>query len=49
MSSKVLQKWEPENPTFWQQSGNAIANRNLWISIPCLFLAFACGWCGVWW
>ena len=41
MSSKVLQKWEPENPTFWQQSGNAIANRNLWISIPCLFLAFA--------
>ena len=41
MSSKVLHKWEPENPTFWQQSGSAIANRNLWISIPCLFLAFA--------
>jgi MFS transporter, NNP family, nitrate/nitrite transporter len=41
MSSKVLQKWEPENPAFWQQSGHAIANRNLWISIPCLFLAFA--------
>ncbi|HNE90337.1 MAG TPA: NarK family nitrate/nitrite MFS transporter [Agitococcus sp.] len=41
MSSKVLQHWEPENQSFWQQSGHAIANRNLWISIPCLFLAFA--------
>ncbi|MCB1657292.1 MAG: NarK family nitrate/nitrite MFS transporter, partial [Pseudomonadales bacterium] len=41
MSSKVLQQWEPENPQFWQKSGHAIANRNLWISIPCLFLAFA--------
>lgn len=41
MSSKVLQKWEPENPQFWQQTGGSIANRNLWISIPCLFLAFA--------
>jgi NNP family nitrate/nitrite transporter-like MFS transporter len=41
MSSKVLQRWNPENASFWQQSGHSIANRNLWISIPCLFLAFA--------
>jgi NNP family nitrate/nitrite transporter-like MFS transporter len=36
----VLQRWEPENTAFWQDSGRAIAQRNLWISIPCLMLAF---------
>ena len=39
--SSVLQKWEPENPAFWNETGKSIANRNLWISIPCLLLAFA--------
>lgn len=39
--SSVLKKWEPENPAFWNETGKAIANRNLWISIPCLLLAFA--------
>jgi len=39
--SSVLKKWEPENPAFWNETGKSIANRNLWISIPCLLLAFA--------
>lgn len=41
MSSHVLARWEPENPGFWQQTGARIANRNLWISIPALMLAFS--------
>ncbi|WP_373975775.1 MFS transporter [Chitinibacter sp. SCUT-21] len=36
----VLTQWEPENPTFWQASGQSIAKRNLMISIPCLTLGF---------
>jgi NNP family nitrate/nitrite transporter-like MFS transporter len=39
--SHVLKRWEPENPEFWQKEGSAIANRNLWISIPSLMLAFS--------
>ena len=35
--------WRPEDPAFWQQRGQRIASRNLWISVPCLLLAF-CGW-----
>ena len=38
---RTLNVWEPDDPTFWEQTGNAIARRNLWISIPCLLLAFA--------
>lgn len=38
--SHVLTRWEPENNTFWQQDGKAVARRNLWISIPALMLAF---------
>ncbi len=37
----VLTIWTPEDKAFWEQQGRAIANINLWISIPCLFLAFA--------
>jgi hypothetical protein len=40
MSSRIITRWEPEHPTFWQQEGKAIARRNLWISIPALTLAF---------
>lgn len=36
-----LKRWEPENDTFWQQEGNRIATRNLWISIPSLLCGFA--------
>ncbi|MDD2733489.1 MAG: NarK family nitrate/nitrite MFS transporter [Desulfuromonadaceae bacterium] len=41
MSSRVLTEWKPEDNAFWEKEGKAIANRNLWISIPALFLSFA--------
>jgi len=41
MSSRVLAVWTPEDPAFWAQQGKAVAYRNLWISIPSLFLSFA--------
>jgi len=37
----VLAVWTPEDKAFWAQQGQAIANINLWISVPCLFLDFA--------
>jgi len=39
--TRVLTVWTPEDKAFWQQQGEAIARLNLWISVPCLFLAFA--------
>ena len=39
-SNYVLTRWEPEQPAFWKEKGERIANRNLWISIPALMLAF---------
>ncbi len=33
--------WRPEDPQFWETTGKAIANRNLWISIPNLLCGFA--------
>ncbi|WP_096198999.1 NarK family nitrate/nitrite MFS transporter [Bacillus sp. FJAT-45350] len=36
-----ITKWEPENEQFWESEGKKHASRNLWISIPALFLAFA--------
>ena len=41
MASHVLTRWDPEDPVFWETQGRDIANRNLWISIPSLSLAFA--------
>ena len=41
MSAHVLTHWDPENPEFWKEKGAAIAQRNLWISIFALTLAFA--------
>ena len=38
---RVLTVWTPEDRNFWAQQGQAIANANLWISVPALFLAFA--------
>ncbi len=40
-SPLVLTEWNPEDATFWEKTGKRIAARNLWISIPCLLLAFA--------
>jgi NNP family nitrate/nitrite transporter-like MFS transporter len=36
-----LKNWNPEDETFWKNEGKAIANRNLWISIPSLLCGFA--------
>ena len=41
MASHVLTRWDPEDPVFWEAEGRGIANRNLWISIPALTLAFS--------
>lgn len=37
----TIEDWKVEDKTFWAKVGFRIANRNLWISIPALFLAFA--------
>lgn len=41
MAARVLTRWDPEDPAFWEAEGRGIANRNLWISIPSLSLAFS--------
>jgi NNP family nitrate/nitrite transporter-like MFS transporter len=41
MASQVLRRWDPEDPVFWEAEGRRVANRNLWISIPSLTLAFS--------
>ena len=41
MSSHVIEHWNPEDAAFWKSEGQLIAQRNLWISIPALTLAFA--------
>ncbi len=33
--------WPVEDPIFWDATGKKFATRNLWISMPCLLLAFA--------
>jgi NNP family nitrate/nitrite transporter-like MFS transporter len=37
----VVEDWRPEDEEFWRSTGRRIAQRNLWISIPCLLLAFS--------
>lgn len=37
----TLVDWRPDEPDFWQSAGKKIASKNLWISIPCLLLAFS--------
>ena len=37
----AIQDWRPEDRSFWDAAGRAIARRNLWISVPCLLLSFA--------
>lgn len=41
LTSTTLKTWEVENTQFWESIGKKVANRNLWISIPCLSCAFA--------
>lgn len=38
---KTLSKWEPENPTFWRETGSRIAWRTLIITTITLTLSFA--------
>lgn len=38
--NRDLHDWKPEETGFWEQEGKRIATRNLWISIPCLLVAF---------
>ncbi len=40
-NGRVLDDWRPEEPGFWEATGRRIARRNLWISVPCLLLAFS--------
>ncbi len=37
----ALRGWNPEDRHQWEAFGRAVAYRNLWVSIPCLMLAFA--------
>lgn len=39
--SATIAVWEPEDPHFWNASGQRIATRNLWVSVPALLLAFS--------
>lgn len=39
--AKDIYEWQPEDNPFWENQGKKIANRNLWISIPCLLCGFA--------
>jgi MFS transporter, NNP family, nitrate/nitrite transporter len=41
MASHVIEQWNPEDQAFWRRSGQSLAQRNLWLSIPALTLAFA--------
>ena len=38
-----IKTWNVEDEAFWESDGKSVANRNLWISIPCLLAGF-----GVW-
>jgi len=40
MPSSLLTTWNPEDRAFWESTGKAVATRNLWLSIPALFLSF---------
>ena len=41
LAPKLIEDWRPEDQGFWETTGKKIAGRNLWISIPALFLSFA--------
>lgn len=40
-AGRPIEDWRPEDPAFWESTGSRVANRNLFISIPALLLAFA--------
>lgn len=38
---RTITDWRPEEPEFWEAAGSRVAYRNLYCSMPALFLAFA--------
>ena len=40
-SSRWIDHWEPENPTFWERTGKKVANRNLWYSVLAEHVGFS--------
>ncbi len=40
-AARLIADWRPEDPVFWNDKGRKVASRNLWLSIPSLFLSFA--------
>ena len=40
-TGRVLTEWDPDDAAFWRRTGKRVAARNLWISVPCLLLAFS--------
>jgi NNP family nitrate/nitrite transporter-like MFS transporter len=41
LATHVIADWNPEDGGFWRARGRQVAQRNLWLSIPALALAFA--------
>jgi MFS transporter, NNP family, nitrate/nitrite transporter len=41
LSGAVISDWRPEDKSFWCNGGSRVANRNLTISVPALFLSFS--------
>ena len=41
LSGRWINHWEPEDPTFWERTGKAVANRNLWFSILSEHIGFS--------
>jgi len=41
LSGPMIADWRPEDKAFWDGGGKAVANRNLAISVPALFLSFS--------
>jgi MFS transporter, NNP family, nitrate/nitrite transporter len=41
LGAHLIEDWRPEDQKFWNETGRAIARRNLWISIPALLLSFS--------
>ena len=37
----AIDDWRPDDDEFWEKTGRKVAQRNLWISVPCLLLAFS--------
>jgi MFS transporter, NNP family, nitrate/nitrite transporter len=38
---KDITHWNPDDQNFWEEKGKKVANKNLWISIPNLLIAFS--------